>query len=168
MNSLQAEALTSSRSNLTPDECQHWIWVFGDRVGFEWMVSEGLMGFSRAARARAGRIKAGDRAVVYLAQGAQAAGCPRTATFQAVVTTESRCSEVPAFEVGGRELVASCQVSIDRRLPDGMGVNLKAVVAELDYVTNPENWGAYFRMSPIPIGLADFERIVEWMSGVSR
>ena len=143
------------RSCMAP-EPSAWILVIGDRDSLAWVLAEGRTVFP-ATRARAvQRLKAGDKLFIYTTRG-----CFHSPTRhrgrvigEATVLGPVLPLNEPVSFVD-RIFPLGCDLRIDSLAPLGLGVDLAALVPEMDVFAVKESWPVYLRRTTVPLGDGD-------------
>lgn len=141
-------------------DVRHWVWVFDDQAGLNWVLDHQIMVFSARSPRRAREIQKQDLALLYMTRGAvRGTGDTPSQIVGVVRVTGSIESgdDLTIEGVPGRTFRWRCPISVEALVPLGNGPSVRDYVERLELVREPKHWGQYFRGSPIEVSHRDFE-----------
>jgi hypothetical protein len=133
-----------------------WVWVFTDIEGLLWVFQHHRMAFPTKARLQAARISRGDRAVLYVSGAAFGDPVGAESRLIGLVTVTGTEQDRQPVRIGKRNYTWVVDFSREVVREDMSGPRIKTLIYNLQLVKQPENWGQYFRGSPIEITEMDF------------
>lgn len=119
-------------------QSRRWIWIFGEVAGLRWVVDNQQMAFPPASRARARRIRAGDRAVLYTSRGAFHNPTRDEARLAGLATVTGACKLSEEIEIAGREFTWACPITVDVLLPERQGPSVRALAPSFTSSSAPK------------------------------
>jgi hypothetical protein len=106
-------------------------------------------------------MASGDRAVLYVTQGAHHNPTRDVSRLAGLATVRSTPTLQEPVEIGGRTFDRFCPVQFDTPIDERTGPAVSGLVGQLELIGNRNAWGQYFRRSPVMIGKHDFDVFVE-------
>ena len=142
-----------------------WVWVFTNIDGLLWVLEHNAMAFPSEARSRAASIGRGDQAILYLSAAAFGDAIGISSRLVGIVRVSTQAPERRPVRIGKRNYTWAVDFKKEFILEEMDGPPVKGLVHKLELVKQPENWGQYFRGSPIEIPEGDFRLMEQAIKG---
>lgn len=145
-----------------------YLLILGERAGLAWVLENRRMAFTESRVSQASRLAVGDRLFPYTTRG-----CFHNPTRdrgrvigEAMVAGNLRKRRRPLV-IGGREFTHECEITLESLAPLGEGVELAALVPQLEAFRDVPLWSFKLRQPLVRLPDGDASLIANELAGVA-